>query len=160
MANRYDLKRPKSIIPENYLNILLKGEMEHTFRKGELICGPETSEKCFFIIIEGYACNFNINIDGKEFINGISSVGDIIGLINVFVEERKNIFSRALTDVKVVSICREKLKFLIKQDSLLAVSLLEFFSEANHGMLETLQQIIICGVDAKKSASTPNLRCF
>ena len=39
-----------NLFSENYLNYLTKDEMEFAFKKGDLICTPEKSHKCFFII--------------------------------------------------------------------------------------------------------------
>ncbi|MDS0528357.1 Crp/Fnr family transcriptional regulator [Clostridium sp. SHJSY1] len=140
-TNSNFFKNTINLFPENYLNSLIKDKKEFTFKKGELICTAEKSNKCFFIIKEGYICNFHIYIDGKECITGLLSSGDILGLTNVFSNKKNNIFSRALTDVKVISISDEKFKTLVKQDSLLAMSLLNYFSETNHDMIETLEQI-------------------
>ncbi|AVK49351.1 hypothetical protein AXY43_15835 [Clostridium sp. MF28] len=140
-ANKSFFKRTINLFPENYLNALIKDEMEFTFKKGELICTAGKSNKCFFIIKEGYLCNFHIYIDGKECIIGLLSSGDIIGLTNIFLEKQNNVFSRALTEVKAVSISGEKLKTLVEQDSLLAMSLLNYFSETHHDIIETLEQI-------------------
>ena len=147
--NKSFFKHTINLFPENYLKELIKDEMEFTFKKGDLICTPERSNKCFSIIKEGYICNFHIYIDGKECIIGLLSSGDIIGLTNVFLEKQNNVFSRALSKVKVVSISGEKLKSLVEQNPLIATSLLNYFSETHHDIIETLEQISYGTVESR-----------
>lgn len=147
--NKFFSNRNINIFPENYSNKWMENKMEFTFKKGDLICTPEKSNKCFFIIEEGHTCDFHINIDGKECIIGLLSRGDIIGITNVFIERKSEIFSRALTEVKVISISREELKALVEHDSLLAMSLLNYFSEKHLDMIETLEQISYGKVESR-----------
>jgi CRP/FNR family transcriptional regulator len=140
-ANKNLFKPTVSLFPEDYLNALTKDETELIFKNGEMICTAGKPNKCFFIIKEGYVCNFHIYIDGKEYIIGLLSSGDIIGLTNVFLQKQNNVFYRALTEVKVVSISGERLKALVEQNSVLAMSLLNYFSETHHDIIETLEQI-------------------
>ena len=58
----------------------------------------------FLYYKKGYVCNFHISIGGKECIIGLLSNSDIIGLTNVFLEKQNNVFSKALTEVTVISI--------------------------------------------------------
>lgn len=130
-----------NLFPENYSNEWMKNGIELTFKKGELISTPEKLDKYVFIIKKGNACDFHIHIDGKECVIGLLSRGDIIGLTNVFIEKEGRIFSRALTELKVVAVSREEVKKLVQQNSSLAMALLNYFSEKHQDMVEILEQI-------------------
>lgn len=130
-----------NLFPKNYSNEWMKNGIELTFKKGELISTPEKLDKYVFIIKKGNACDFHIHIDGKECVIGLLSRGDIIGLANVFIEKEGRIFSRALTELKVVAVSREEVKRLVQQNSSLAMALLNYFSEKHQDMVEILEQI-------------------
>lgn len=134
-------KQVGKIFSENHIAALIANEKERVFNKGDLVCTASQANPCFFIVKEGYLCNFHIYIDGKECIIGLLSAGDVIGFENIFTDKKSNVFYRALTSVKVVALSGEKLKQLITIDPALSLTLLQYFSESQHDMIETLEQI-------------------
>ena len=139
--NDFNSKKINSLFPKSYFDKWINNRKEYTYKKGDLITTPEKLMNNIFIIKNGNACEFHIYIDGKECVIGLLSSGDIIGLMSVFTERETRIFSKALTEVTVVSVSKEEIRELVGDNPSIAMDLLNYFSEKHEDMVETLEQI-------------------
>lgn len=129
------------LFPKQYIEEWIKHEQELTFKKGELITTPKNSTNNTYILKKGTGCLFHIHVDGKECVVGLLHSGDFINLLDIFTEKESNAFSKALTDVTVISIPKDKVKKIIENTPSLAMSLLNHFSQKYQEMIDILEQI-------------------
>lgn len=129
------------LFPEKYINEWMNLGKKFKFKKGELITTPKNVMEYVYIIAEGNAHVFHIHSDGKECVLNLLSSGDFIDVMNIFSEKESNLFSRALTEVTVVSVSTEEIRNIVERTPKLAVALLTHFSHRLHDTTQILEQV-------------------
>lgn len=137
------------LYPTKILNLFTESKIESwksqgnllTFKKGDFICTPGHLSDTVYLIIEGHARVFHLHLDGKECILGVVSEGDFIDILQVFSGRESQLFSKALTEVKVISIPKDEIKNEIQQNGELAMAFLYYFSNHLQDTIEILEQV-------------------
>lgn len=155
---------PKKIInlfPHSYIEEWMNTEKELTFKKGELITAPGKLNEDIYLIKKGDACVFHIHIDGKECVLSLLSSGDCIDILDIFTEKESSMFSKALTEVTVVAVPKQKIRKIIEQTPSLAMELLNHITSIHREMVEILAQVAYGKVEERlifllKKLANPN----
>ncbi|MFT9846799.1 Crp/Fnr family transcriptional regulator [Aneurinibacillus sp. REN35] len=113
----------------------------YTFKKGDFICTPGQRSDAVYFIVEGHARIFHLHLEGKECVLGILSEGDFIDLLQVFSDRESQLFAKALTDVKVLSIPKSEVKNEVQQNKELSMTLLYYFTNRLQETIEILEQV-------------------
>ncbi|GLY09682.1 Crp/Fnr family transcriptional regulator [Pseudobacillus badius] len=137
------------LYPTNIINMFPASQIEHwtanknveTFKKGELICTPGQLSDSVYLIIEGHARIFHIHLEGKECVLGILSKGDFIDLLHVFSQKESQLFAKALTEVKLISLTKAEVRNEIQQNKELSTTLLYYFANRLQDTIEVLEQV-------------------
>lgn len=111
------------------------------FKKGDFICTPGQLSTTVFLIIEGHARIFHLNPDGKECILGVLSEDDFIDILHVFSDRESQLFSKALTEVKVIAIPKGEIKNVILENGDVAMAFLHYLSNHFQETIEILEQV-------------------
>ncbi|MCM1989487.1 Crp/Fnr family transcriptional regulator [Oceanirhabdus seepicola] len=127
---------PKKSIDE-WMN---QGE-EFNFKKGEVITRFGHLKNKVYLIKKGSVSVFHIHVDGKECIIGLLSSGEFINLFDVFTEKESSMVFKALTEVTVVAIQKEKVRETVRETPTLAMEMLSHFSCKLQEMVEVLAQV-------------------
>ena len=114
---------------------------EFDFKKGEAITSFGQLKDKVYLIKKGSVSVYHIHVDGKECIIGLLSSGEFINLFDVFTEKESSMDFKALTDVTVVAIQKEKVRKSVAQTPALAMELLSHFSCELQEMVEVLAQV-------------------
>ncbi|MBF8982428.1 Crp/Fnr family transcriptional regulator [Lutibacter sp. B2] len=129
------------LFPHDCIEEWMNNGKEITFKKGELITTAGKLTKDVYLIKKGDAHVFHIHADGKECVIGLLSSGDFIELLDIFTEKESNLFTKALTEVTVVAISKEKVRKIVEKTSSLAMALLDHFSYRLQEMAEILMHV-------------------
>lgn len=137
------------LYPTNMVELFLESKIESwkakgsisTFKKGDFICTPGHLSDSVYLITEGHARVFHIHLDGKECVLGVLSEGDFIDLLQVFSDRESQLFAKALTEVKVISIAKDEVKNEIQQNGELSMAFLHYFSNRLQDTIEILEQV-------------------
>lgn len=130
-----------NLFPQAYIEEWLNIEKEVNFKKGELITTPGKLSKHVYLLKQGNAQLFHTHVDGKECVIALLSPGDFIDLLDIFTQKDSSVFAKALTDVTVVAVPKEKIKKIVEQNPELAMELLNHFSHRLQEMVEILVQV-------------------
>lgn len=137
------------LYPTNIIHLFSTSQLENwkakenvlTFKKGDYICMPGQLSDSIYLMIEGHARIFHIHLEGKECVLGILSEGDFIDLLQIFSDRESQLFAKALTDVKVISLKKSEVKQEIEQNKELLMTLLYYFSNRLQETIEILEQV-------------------
>lgn len=102
-------------------------EEEFNFKKGDIIPELGKFKDKIYLIKKGSVSVYHIHVDGKECIVGLLSSGDFINLLGIFAQKEISMVFKALTEVTVVAIKKEKIKKKIEDTPTLAINLLSYF---------------------------------
>lgn len=119
---------------------MYQGE-EFNFKKGEVITRFGQLKNKVYLIKKGNVSVSHIHVDGKECIIGLLSSGEFINLFDIFTEKESSMDFKALTEVTVVAIQKEKVKKYVGETPTLSMELLSHFSYKLQEMVETLAQV-------------------
>lgn len=137
------------LYPTKMINLFRKSTIEgwkskgkvFTFKKGDFICTPGQLSATVYLITAGHARVFHIHPEGKECVLDVLSKGDFIDLLHVFSDRESQLFSKALTEVKAISIPKDEIKNEIQQNGELAMAFLHYFSNQIQDTIEVLEQV-------------------
>lgn len=97
------------------INVMIRPELLFDFgaekmsvAKGEEIFCEGRHSNCYFQILEGEVKMFNINEDGKEFIQGIFYPGQSFGEPPLFVDVQYPASAEALMDSEIIRLNRDR----------------------------------------------------
>lgn len=133
--------KTEGLFPRDCIEEWMNYEEEFNFKKGDIIPELGKFKDKIYLIKKGSVSVFHIHVDGKECIVGLLSSGDFINLLGIFAQKESSMVFKALTEVTVVAIKKEKIKKKIEDTPTLAINLLSYFSCEFQEIVETLAQI-------------------
>lgn len=129
------------LFPKKYIEEWTNNEEILIFKKGDDITNFRQHKNCIYLVKKGSVSVFHLHVDGKECIIGLFSSGEFINLFDVFTEKESSMLFKALTEVTVVAIQKEKVRKIVEQNPPIAMALLNHFSNRMQEMAEILGQI-------------------
>ncbi|MBO8172111.1 MAG: Crp/Fnr family transcriptional regulator [Bacillaceae bacterium] len=129
------------LFPEECVREWMQHGRKQHFKKGEYIQVPGKQENQVFLMVEGFARIFHLNINGKECVLGVIQEGDFIDLLHVFTDRESRLFARALTDVEVIVLSRGEVKQAVRETPELSMALLHYLSNRLEETIEVLEQV-------------------
>lgn len=96
----------------------------HTITKNTLIFAENLPANYLYVIVNGQAKVFKVSHEGKEYILGIMTTGDILGAVPMFTGEKYPANCVAMTDVTMLAIARVKFLNLIQHNPQIALNML------------------------------------
>lgn len=129
------------LFPQKCIDEWMNQGEEFNFKKGEVITRLGKLKNKVYLIKKGSVSIFHIHVDGKECIIGLLSSGECINLFDIFKEKESSMIFKALTEVTVVAIQKEKVRKKVEETPTLAMELLSHFSCKLQEMVEVLAQV-------------------
>lgn len=121
-----------------------------TYKKGEYLCNEGDRLATLFIVNEGRVKLSKFNIEGKEQILNLISEGGIFGEYHLLSDfEPYNFSAIALTDIKICTLSKESLDYLLDKHSSISRKI---FMEISKKLIQTenlVQNISSVNSDAK-----------
>lgn len=139
--NQLFLSKSIELFPKKCIEEWMNQGEEFNFKKGEAITRFGQLKDKVYLIKKGSVSVYHIHVDGKECIIGLLSSGEFINLFDVFTEKESSMDFKALTDVTVVAIQKEKVRKSVGENPTLAMELLSHFSCELQEMVEVLAQV-------------------
>lgn len=112
-----------------------------SFKKGEFIQTPDKLSERVLLVISGHARLFHLNMNGKECVLGIATEGDFIDLLHVFSDRERHLFSKALTDVTIISLSKQEVKQAVQETPELAMAIMHYLTNKLEDTIEVLEQV-------------------
>lgn len=129
------------LFPQKCIDEWMNQGEEFNFKKGEVITRFGQLKDKVYLIKKGSVSVYHIHVDGKECIIGLLSTGEFINLFDVFTEKESSMVFKALTEITVVAIHKEKVRKNVGETPTLAMELLNHFSCKLQEMVEVLAQV-------------------
>ncbi len=138
------------------------GGTSKIYKKGEIVFHEGDLARCYYQIIKGEVKMFNVNHEGKEFMQGIFSDGQSFGEPPVIINKPYPTTATALKETTIIRLAKEDFIKLLKEYPGIAYTLLEHLANRTYNKAITLKEIInnnpeariIAFLDTKKSEKT------
>jgi len=112
------------------------------YKKNELIFNEGDVARCYYQIIEGSVKMFNLNTEGREFIQGVFLAGDSFGEPPLFIDEVYPASSKVIKDATVMKVSKENFLKIIESSPALQKAFLCLMARRAFNRAITLREII------------------
>lgn len=146
-SNNYNYKAPQ--MREDMRIMLENSGIARKYPKGSIIYRQGDSAGSFFYLKKGRVTVFMTSIDGMERTLSSASKGEILGEGAFFDRKPRVSSARTATECELISIDKEKLTELIKQNTVLAFELLEILATRIRLLSNQLDSMTFMQADAR-----------
>ncbi|MBV1708940.1 MAG: Crp/Fnr family transcriptional regulator [Erysipelothrix sp.] len=123
--------------------------VQREYKKGEFIIHPLKAMQCLFIINKGKVKVLRPNIDGKEQILYVLTVGEFFGEQALFGKISEDIIVEALEDSGICTISKAQFQALLQKMPQIAIKMIEVMSLRLSKMEELVESLGINSVDKR-----------
>ncbi len=122
--------------------ITAHGGIAKKYKKGEFIFREGDAARCYYQIVFGSVKMYNVNNDGKEFMQGVFGNGDCFGEPPLFINEGYPATAMAVTDTIILKLSKESFLKILDEQPSIQKKMLQLFAERIYGKAITAREII------------------
>ncbi|MBX3252763.1 MAG: Crp/Fnr family transcriptional regulator [Chitinophagaceae bacterium] len=115
-------------LPAAEYDMLTAGQVQKTYKKGEVIFREGAYADGIFFIVSGRVKKYKLDVDRKEYIIYIANAGEIIGYHAILAEDRYPDSAAALEESQMAFISKNSFLRVLKQSEILNKRLLKTLS--------------------------------
>ncbi len=136
-----------------FKNYLDDNGQEFEFSQGEEIFREGGHVHMVYLIIKGVVKTYKLDENGKELITAIYNADEFFGFTSLTAQEVYEEYALAIEDTKLVGVCKDELRTVVKENHDLAIELMHVLAE---NLTEAKKQLLemAYGSVRKKTAST------
>jgi CRP-like cAMP-binding protein len=128
------------LIEENI--ITEHGGLVKKYKKGEFVFHEGDVARCYYQIVEGNVKMYNVNHDGKEFMQGVFTDGACFGEPPLFINEGYPATAMAMTDSLIFRLSKENFFKILDKHPKIQREMLYVFAERIYNKAITAKEII------------------